>query len=96
MTPKKRNVNRSASDRLRQTIEAELRRQKLTEEEAAREARLPANAFRGVRKGQRPSIDRADELCRALGITMTIGNTPTADDGGKATAANEGQRVTDQ
>ena len=26
---------------------------------------------------QRPSIDRADELCGALGITMTIGDTPT-------------------
>ena len=54
-------------------IEAKLTRQNLTEEEAAREARLPANALRGVRKGQRPSIDRADELCRALGVTMTIG-----------------------
>ncbi len=45
------------------------------ERRAAREARLPANAFRGVRRGQRPSIDRADELCRALGITMTIGTS---------------------
>ena len=34
-------------------IEAELMRQNLTEEEAAREARLPADVFRGVRKGQR-------------------------------------------
>ena len=61
-------------------IEAELIRQNLTEEEAARDAHLPANAFRGVRKGQRPSIDRADELCRALGVRMTIGSTPTGDD----------------
>ena len=61
-------------------IESELMRQNLTEEEAAREARLPANAFRGVRKGQRPSIDRADELCKALGITMVIGKTQTGDD----------------
>ena len=75
MTPKKRNLNRSASDRLMHLIEAELMRQNLTEEEAAREARLPANAFRGVRRGQRPSVDRADELCRALGITMTIGGS---------------------
>ena len=43
-------------------------------EQAAREARLSAGAFRGLLlKRQRPSIDRADELCRALGITMTIG-----------------------
>ena len=62
-------------------IEAELMRQNLTEEEAARDARLPANAFRSVRKGQRPSIDRADELCKALGVRMTIGSTPTGDDG---------------
>lgn len=32
------------------------------------------HAKRGAR------IERADELCRALGITMTIGNTPTGDD----------------
>ena len=57
-------------------IEAELMRQNLTEEEAARQARLPANAFRGVRKGQRPSIDRAEELCLALGVSMMIGKTP--------------------
>ena len=49
-------------------------------DEAASDARLPANAFRGVRKEQRPSIDRADELCRALGVRMTIGSTPTGDD----------------
>ena len=42
-------------------------------QEVAREARLPADAFRSLRRGYRPSIDRADELCRALGISMTIG-----------------------
>ena len=71
--PKKRTANRSVSDRLQSLIEAELKRQDLTEQEAAREARLPANAFRAVRHGRRPSVDRADELCRALGISMTIG-----------------------
>ena len=77
-----RKVNRSTTDRLKRLIEAELERQNLTEEEAAREARLPGNAFRALRKGHRPSIDRADELCQALGITMTIGrqeNTPNGD-----------------
>ena len=33
-----------------------------------------SKAFRSlIRHGHRPTIDRADELCRALGITMTIG-----------------------
>ena len=72
-----RSVNRSASDRLTRLVEAELTRQKLTAEEIAREARLPSKAFRALlRHGHRPTIDRADELCRALGISMTIGVTP--------------------
>ena len=74
MTPKKGTANRSATERLTRIIEAELARQELTGEEVAREARLPAKAFRSLlRHGHRPTIDRADELCRALGITMTIG-----------------------
>ena len=74
MTPKKGTANRSATERLTRIIEAELARQELTGEEVAREARLPAKAFRSLlRHGHRPTIDRADELCRALSITMTIG-----------------------
>ena len=73
MPKTQRRVNRSTTDRLKRLIEAELDRHDLTDEEAAREARLPGNAFRALRKGHRPSVDRADELCRALGITMTLG-----------------------
>ena len=74
MTRKRNSVNRSATDRLSRLIQAELARQRITGEEVAREARLPSNAFRSLlRKGHRPSIDRADELCRALGISITIG-----------------------
>ena len=80
MTEKTRPVNRLATDRLSQLIAAELARHNLTGEEVARDARLPANAFRSLlRKGHRPTIDRADELCRALGITMTIGGPPRRD-----------------
>ena len=81
MAPTKRTVNRAATDRLKRMVETELAKQELTGEEIAREARLPAKAFRSLlRHEHRPTIDRADELCRALGITMTIGNTPTGDD----------------
>ena len=83
---KDRTLNRSTTDRLKGLIEAELKRQNLTDQEAAREARLPANAFRALRHGHRPSIDRADELCRALGIRMTIGAEP---DGSTGPAARE-------
>ena len=56
------------------------RSQELTPEEAAREGRLPAKAFRSLlRHGHRPTIDRADELCSALGISMTIGATREED-----------------
>ena len=76
-------MNRSTTDQLSRLVEAELARQNVTGEEVAREARLPSNAFRSLlRKGHRPSVDRADELCRALGITMTIGrrkNAPNSD-----------------
>lgn len=77
MTKTGETVNHSATDRLCRLINAELTRQNVTAEEAAREARLPSSAFRSlVRQGRRPTIDRADELCRALGISMTIGVTP--------------------
>ena len=62
-----------ATQRLADLIKTELARQETTCQEAAREAMLPADAFRTVLKGRRPNIDRADELCTALGISMTIG-----------------------
>ena len=62
-----------ATQRLAALIETKLTRQGMTCQEAAREAMLPADAFRTVLKGRRPNIDRADELCTALGISMTIG-----------------------
>ena len=82
MTGRGKRVNRSTTDQLSRLVEAELERQKVTGEEVAREARLPSNAFRSLlRKGHRPTIDRADELCRALGITMTIGRRKNAPNG---------------
>ena len=82
MAPVKRTVNRSATDRLKRMVETELARQELTGEEIAREARLPAKAFRSLlRHGHRPTIDRAEELCRAIGITMTIGGKPETENG---------------
>ena len=90
MTKKKRRINRSATDRLREVIEAELDRQGLAGEEAAREARLPANSFRSLlRKGHRPSIDRAEELLLALGISMILGKTPTSGEVAGAAADEE-------
>lgn len=78
MTRTARTVNRSATRRLAQIIEAEIARHELTTEEIAREARLPSKAFRSLlRGGHRPSLDRADELLRAVGTSMTIGVTPT-------------------
>ena len=62
-----------ASRRLANLIEAELAKRGLNCPQAAREARLPADAFRTVLKGHKPNIDRAEELCKALGISMTIG-----------------------
>lgn len=40
---------------------------------AAVEAGLPRDAIRSVLKGHPPNLVRADEVCRALGITLTIG-----------------------
>ena len=41
---------------------------------ARRAAQLPPNAHRSViRPGHRPTLDRAEELCNGLGISMTSG-----------------------
>lgn len=42
-------------------------------QEVAREARLPAEAFRPLWRGIPRTIGRADELCKARGMTMMIG-----------------------
>ena len=69
-----KTVNRSSTERLKHQIEAALKRRGITAAEAAREARLPATVFQSLlRRGKRPTIDRADELCKAVGISMTIG-----------------------
>ena len=73
MGTRKRERDEGASSRLASLIENELTRRGWTAQEAAREAKLPADAFRTVLNGRKPNMDRADELCRALGITMTIG-----------------------
>ena len=70
----RRTVNRSATERLKRLVRAELTRQGLSDARAAREAQLPESVFQSLlRLGKRPTIDRADELCTALGISMTIG-----------------------
>ncbi len=77
MTKPPRRVNRSATERLIRLVNAELERQDLTAEEIAREARLPAKVFRSLlRLGHRPALDRADEICKALGLSMRIGVNP--------------------
>ena len=85
----RRTVNRSATDRLKRLVGAELTRRGLSEARAAREAGLPGSVFQSLlRLGKRPTIDRADELCTAFGISMTIGVEKARDDvqrGGSAT-----------
>ena len=39
----------------------------------AAQAGLPRDAIRSVLRGHPPNLLRADEICRALGITLTIG-----------------------
>lgn len=41
--------------------------------EIARVAKLPKRSLQSVLEGSVPSVDRADEICRALGISLTIG-----------------------
>ena len=78
MTQPPRRVNRSATERLIRLVKAELERQDRTAEEIVREARLPAKVFRSLlRRGHRPALDRADEICKALGLSMRIGVTPS-------------------
>ena len=90
ITPRTTTVEKSATDRLRALIEAELARQGLSHARAVREAQLPGSVFQSLlRLGKQPSIDRADELCRALDTTMTIGTDDAQGD------AKPDERATD-
>ena len=79
-----RRPTEPATDRFAAVIEAELERRGTTCQEAARLAMLPADAFRTVLKGKRPNIDRADELCTALGISFTLGVPQKPESDGRA------------
>ena len=69
-----RTVNRSTTVRLKRLVEAELARRGISDARAAREADLPESVFQSLlRLGKRPTLDRADEICRGLRISMTIG-----------------------
>ena len=88
---KRRTVNPSATDRLKRLVEAELTRQGLSHARAAREAGLPESVFQSLlRLGKRPTIDRADELCTALGISMTIGVEDARNDAQPGDPGNDG------
>ena len=56
------------------------------------QAGLPRDAIRSVLRGHPPNVLRADQICRALGITLTIGarGAPpqSVDDGGDSRKAN--------
>ena len=70
----RRTVNRSTTVRLKRLVEAELARQGISDARAAREADLPESVFQSLlRLGKRPTLDRADQICRGLGISMMIG-----------------------
>ena len=74
MSTKRNMAEKSATARLVRLVTAELKRRNLTGQEVAREARLPANTFSSLlRTGHRPILGRAEAICRALGISMTIG-----------------------
>ena len=45
-----------------------------------RASRLPSNAFRSViRHEHRPTLDRGDELCKGLGISIALATMPLAE-----------------
>ena len=57
----------------RERIRARLRETGDTPVRVAERAGLPRDSIRSVLRGHEPSISRADEICRALGVTVTIG-----------------------
>lgn len=60
-------------DRLSRAIRARLDDQGMSARAAALASDLPIRAVQGVIEGHVPSVDRADEICRALGIEFRIG-----------------------
>ena len=78
----RRTVNRSATERLKRLVEAALARRGASHAGTAREGRLPGSVFQSLlRLGKRPSINRAEALCAACGVSMSIG-VETAGGGG--------------
>ena len=69
----KREPTGPASRRLADLIKAQLKRLGWGPSRAATEAGLPEDAFRALFRGHRPNIDRAHDLCKAVGIELTIG-----------------------
>ncbi len=70
----RRTINRSTTVRLMRVVEGELARRGISDARAAREAHLPGSVFQSLlRFGKRPTLDRADEICTGLGISMLIG-----------------------
>ena len=61
------------SRRLAKRIAAQLKKRGWSPTQAATKAGLPHDAFRSILRGHKPNIDRAEEVCKALGITMVIG-----------------------
>ena len=57
-------------------IEAARRSRGLSVRAAEAGGGLPQRSIYAVLRGHRPSLARADEICRALGITLTIGAPP--------------------
>ena len=85
MIRKPRKLYRSATDRLIALVESEMKRHGTNGQEVAREARLPADVFRALQRGHRPTLDRAEEMLKALGASMTIGaEQPAPDPNGNA------------
>ena len=68
----------AAQDRLAAAIRDRLARRNLSARAAARMAGLPVRSVQGVLEGHLPSIDRVEEICRALDIPFQVGPPPGA------------------
>ena len=62
-----------------------MKKQGTNGQEVAREARLPADVFRALQRGHRPTLDRAEEMLKALGASMMIGAEQPAPDPNRST-----------
>ena len=73
-----RTMERSTTDRLIDLVKAKLAADGTSHARAVQEGNLPVNVFQSLlRHGKRPILDRAEEICRGLGISMTIGVSAT-------------------